>query len=426
MLSENKLSMSDAADDVENTSERHGLTATGGGSSGSDSSMFTPGVLTRMQYAMYLFLAFVVCMLFKGGLGHFMSVKVIREACTAAGDTAQSHSCEGNLLVYRTSFALTLFFSLMFISVSDLTCCVDAKSRAEFQQKFFCWKSLVLNLFFLMVYWIPNGFFATYAWVCMFASAIFLVLQIILIVDFSYQWNEEWGDRSERNSKWSWYLMIVAGGGYLCGLAVTIINYIYFVPHVDCNANAFIITSVLISAVVYTMFAIWVPHGSIVPSGIVFGYTSIIVFTALRLSQDQRCNTLYSPPGEESWKMTLLGAIFSAGALAYSVISTGGSRTSVSLRTEEELNAEDPDETGHLANYCYFHGIMIMGAMYLAMIVTNWSVSGGSTSAETTSGVAMWVKVSSCWLTIFVYLWTLLAPYFCCKDRDFGIDTTGW
>lgn len=393
---------------------------------------FNPGVLVRLQYASYLFFGLVICMIMKGAGGKvFGDLSVVKEGCeflahqtlvnTTSEIMAVSATCFQNTLVYRVSFALAVFFLFHFVTVSDLTCCVDAESRAEFQSRFFTVKTALLWLLVIVSFWVPNQFFAGYAWLCMFVSAIFLIIQIVLIVDFSYQWNDDWSERSEDNSKWSYYLVAIAVLSYLFGIAMTVVNYIYFVPHEDCNLHAFAVTSIVVAAVVYTMVAIWVPHGSIVPSGVVFAYTAAVAFSAIRNSTDGRCNTMRSDG--ESWQMLLLSAVFSGGALAYSVISTGGSRSSLTLRSENELAEENPDEVGHLAGYCFFHAIMMAGSMYLAMLATNWEVSGSGQATDSSNMTAFWVKLSAVWLTIAMYLWTLLAPYFCCKDRDFGIDT---
>lgn len=430
--------MADADDHPPPTASLNGDVADNGGASRfSIRDRFAPGVLTRLQYASYLFMGLVTCMILKGAGGRiFDNVAILKEGCeylhsmTYPGiDFVQrrlSTACFENTMVYRVSFSLACFFFVQFISVSDLTCCIDADSRVKMQERFFCVKTALVSLLTTLSFWIPNSFFATYAWICMFVSAIFLILQIILIVDFSYEWNETWGERSEGNAKWSWYLLGIALLTYVVGVAVTVINYVYFVPHEDCNLHAFVVTAVLVGAVVYTTVAIWVPHGSIVPSGIVFAYTAVITFSALHVSPDARCNRLYAPEQETSWRVMIATAIFSGCALAYSVVSSGGSsgRSRLSLRDADEIAAEDPDESGHLGHYCYFHGIMIMGSMYLAMMVTNWSVSGASGSNGANSGVAVafWVKNTTVWLTIATYLWTLLAPYFCCRDRDYGYD----
>ena len=417
-------------------------TARGGNGGGdNESSALAPGVLVRLQYAFYLFLGLVICLLLKGTAGRaFDGISALRSGCEflshpgaslfpPLGTTPAPEDmslllnavCFGNTLVYRVSFTLALFFLIHFASVSDLTCCVDAKSRAQFQERFFCVKTALVFVLLSLSFCIPNSFFAGYAWLCMFVSAVFLVVQMILMVDFSYQWNDDWGERAGSNSKWQWYLLTVAFGSYAVGLAVSIAGFVYLVPHGDCNFNAFAITAVLVFGLLSTVVAIWVPHGSIVPSGIVFAYCAILQFSNLRNTTDPYCNALSE--SHSDLKSTILSAIFSGCVLAYSVVSTGGSHGSLSL---DDGPAEDADEVGHLSAYCFFHAIMMAGAMYLAMLATNWSVSGSSNGDASSTAISFWVKNASVWFTMFLYLWTLLAPYFCCKDRDYGFQTDDW
>ena len=388
---------------------------------------FRPNVLVRLQYAMYLFFALLLCLL-KGSLAkalsHFSAVSkgctYLEKATNHVDVSVGSDSCFENTVVYRVSFGLAAFFLIMFFSVSDLTCCIDAEARDEFQRRFFGWKTVLLSLITFVTFWIPNTFFSAYAWLCMFASAVFLVMQIVIFIDFSYQWNEDWGQRSENNGKWSVYLLIVSILCYVAALVVIVFAYIYFVPHEDCNTNATAVTLTLLAGLTYTCVAIWVPHGSILPSGIVFLYTSILCFSALRSSTNAYCNKLYEPEGKESILMIIVSAAFLASTLAYSAVATGGSGSSLSLQADAD-EADNPDESGHLSHYCYFHFVMILASFYLSMIATNWQISGTSSDGKPEGAeVAMWVKVASECLTICLYFWSLLAPYYCCKDRDFG------
>jgi hypothetical protein len=449
-----------------------------GGGGGLLSDTFAPGVITRLQFASYLFLGLVVCLILKGSAGHaFESFSVLRRGCeflqeeashlpgalTELENVVKNHAadamksppsskssssdatspssvlslaCFENTLVYRVSFSLAIFFLLHFLSVSDLTCCIPARARAQLQERFFSFKTLLLFLLLTLTFSVvPNHFFSGYAWLCMGVSAVFLVIQVILLVDFSYQWNEEWSSRAETNPKWQWYLLIVSGGCYAEGLVMVVLSFVYFVPHSDCNFNAFAITAVaVVPGVICTLIAVWVPHGSIVPTGIVFAYTATMEFVTLRGAQDAYCNTFPGANDPTSIKSLLLSSCFSGMVLAYSVVSSGGSRTALSLEDEEDAVQQDADTDGHLAGYLYFHGIMMMGSMYMAMLVSDWQVSGGvvdgtaTTTSMVTQGAttAFWVKHSSIWLTMCAYLWTLLAPYYCCSDRDYGIDTTDW
>jgi len=55
--------------------------------------------------------------------------------------------------------------------------------------------------------------------------------------------------------------------------------------------------------------------------------------------------------------------------------------------------------------------------MYLGMVLTNWqsvsAVTGeevGNTILVDQGMVAVWVKVVSSWITMLLYLWTMVAP----------------
>ena len=60
---------------------------------------------------------------------------------------------------------------------------------------------------------------------------------------------------------------------------------------------------------------------------------------------------------------------------------------------------------------------MSLASFYLAMLLTNWAVLDVSNAAGVGTA-SMWIKFVSQWLTVVLFLWTLLAPL-CCKDREF-------
>ena len=70
--------------------------------------------------------------------------------------------------------------------------------------------------------------------------------------------------------------------------------------------------------------------------------------------------------------------------------------------------------------YAWFHVIFAIGAMYVAMLLTDWNVvrsgaaSGGPDKGSDVyigrSVVAMWMRVVSSWACILLYIWSLVAP----------------
>lgn len=391
-----------------------------------DGSAFAPGFIVRLQYSLYLFVGLLASLLLRGSLGTaFRKFPFLQEGCsTLVGD-----ACAGEMVAYRVSFSLAVFFFIHWISVSDLTCCIAGSARAQLQTSFFTVKTVLLLGIGVGSFFIPNTFFYFYAYACVFSSALFLLLNIIFLVDFSYSWNDDWGQRAERNQKWMWYLLAVSVGSYLIGAVAAVASFIVFVPHHDCNFNAFAITTVLIGAFLFTVLSVWLPHGSIVPSSIVFLYTTTVMFATLRTQGDSYCNRMASMVGTVSIKQMLLGSVVPSFTLLYAVVSAGGNNASLGFYDDDEEEEDDPDQTGHLSHYLYFHFIMILGSMYLAMLATGWHVNGGGDESLTQSThVSAIVRCITVWLAIVLYIWTLVAPYTCCSDRDFGfeVDNSWW
>jgi len=74
-------------------------------------------------------------------------------------------------------------------------------------------------------------------------------------------------------------------------------------------------------------------------------------------------------------------------------------------------------------NYSRFHAIFGLGALYIAMLMTDWRTvynPGSEDIAQVDSGeAAVWVKVVSSWLCVGLYIWTLVGPVLF-PDRDWS------
>jgi hypothetical protein len=94
----------------------------------------------------------------------------------------------------------------------------------------------------------------------------------------------------------------------------------------------------------------------------------------------------------------------------------------IDLEARHGDDKEDKDageETGKESVW-FFHLVMALGAVYLAMLITKWKHYDPSTGeGDSENTLSLWVKVASQWMTYVFYLWTLLAPR-CFPGRDFG------
>jgi len=84
---------------------------------------------------------------------------------------------------------------------------------------------------------------------------------------------------------------------------------------------------------------------------------------------------------------------------------------------DEGPTGEDRDDerSSTKYNYSWFHVIFVMGAMYVAMLLTDWNVVHDSGEGENPvyigrSETAMWMRIVSSWISYLIYIWTLIAP----------------
>merc|ERR1712188_65656 len=99
----------------------------------------------------------------------------------------------------------------------------------------------------------------------------------------------------------------------------------------------------------------------------------------------------------------------------------GTSDMSKPLDGGDERSADEDEEELGAESWWYFHLMMVASALYMAMLLTDWS-----TQPDTVNGVPLshdesgeysvslgsfWVKVVSQWVALAMYAWTLLAPY---------------
>jgi len=269
-------------------------------------------------------------------------------------------------------------------------------------------------LLLIISFVIPNNFFVVYAWICLVLSVFFLVVQLILLLDFSYSWNEAWSTKEETKYK----VGLIASVVILFGLALTITGLMYkWFGSSSCQTGQALVSTTLLSAILYTVGSVFARGGSILPAGVVFLYTAWTCYSALQSGVPEgSCNTITS----SSTTQLIIGSTISMFSLVIASINAATSRDAFQLEKPQET-----EEEAEAGTYTFFHLMMLFGSGYLAMLLTSWSVAGSSSESNLTtfdSGLGpMWAKFSSELLCIALYFWTLIAPY-ACPNRFGSVD----
>ncbi|MEQ2267424.1 Serine incorporator 1 [Xenotaenia resolanae] len=101
-----------------------------------------------------------------------------------------------------------------------------------------------------------------------------------------------------------------------------------------------------------------------------------------------------------------------------SALIEDGSQTD-SFEEGSNLNrAVDNEKDGVTYSYSFFHFMLFLASLYIMMTLTNWYSPDSSYETMTSRWPSVWVKISSSWICIGLYVWTLVAPLVL-VNRDF-------
>lgn len=97
----------------------------------------------------------------------------------------------GYLAVYRICFAFACFFALMSVMMLGAKSSRDA--RAGIQNGFWGIKYIIVIAIAVGAFFIPNGSFGTFwMWIGLIGGVVFILVQLVLLVDFAHSWAETW------------------------------------------------------------------------------------------------------------------------------------------------------------------------------------------------------------------------------------------
>src|SRR5690606_23596338 len=129
--------------------------------------------------------------------------------------------CIGALAAFRVFFAYSTFHILLAIITIRVQSSTDC--RASIQDGWWLPKYLFIIGLIIAAFFIPNPFFVVWGWISLFGAAIFIIIQIILLIDFSYVWADSWLNKYEKEEGrvWYWLLLGCTIAMYLGSLAMT-------------------------------------------------------------------------------------------------------------------------------------------------------------------------------------------------------------
>lgn len=368
---------------------------------------------------------------------------------TDAGDIAEN--CFSVMTVFRVSSSLAIFHTVLGLVMIGVTRYNDC--RTGVQEGGWLWKVLIIIAMIIGSMWIPHGVYLVYGWIALIGAGIFIVIQLMLLVDFSHSWAESWIEKYEEDQmetdgsqKWWWALLSASIIAYLAAIVGTVLLYVWFVPEPECQLGAAVITMNVIFAVIigglscHPKIQELNPRSGLLQAAIVTAYATYLIYSALMSNPDGECNPFWADmvTNDAQGNITIaLGAFFTVAAVCYSAIratqqldAEGNDEETRPLTAaimgdgDEDEEADvggDPDERAVPYHFSRFHAIFVFGSCYVGMLMSDWSTvdpSNDTIAADMGKG-SLWVKIVSSWLCLIFYTWTLVAPLVL-PNRDFS------
>uniref|UniRef100_A0A8C6SLL6 Serine incorporator 2, like n=1 Tax=Neogobius melanostomus TaxID=47308 RepID=A0A8C6SLL6_9GOBI len=408
--------------------------------------------ITRLVFSFFLLMGTMVSviMILPGMETQLRKIPGFCEGGTTIPGLDNQVNCDvivGYKSVYRMCFAMTCFFFLF--SAIMIRVRTSRDPRAALQNGFWFFKFLILTGITVGAFFIPDGTFnSVWFYFGAVGSFIFILIQLILLIDFAHSWNKIWVENGEEGDNKGWFAALLFFTVLFFALAVTavVLFYVYYTQPDDCTEHKVFISLNLIFCFIVSVVSILPkvqeaqPHSGLLQASIISLYTMYVTWSAMTNNPNRKCNpSLLSfmsnvsttepsseDPGHVQWwdAQGIIGLIIFLFCTLYaSIRSSSNTQVNKLMQTEETGRsggeAVDNEEDGVTYSYSFFHFHLCLASLYIMMTLTNWYQPDTNTQAMKSSMPAVWVKICSSWLGLGLYLWTLIAPLIF-PDRDFN------
>ena len=270
-------------------------------------------------------------------------------------------------------------------------------------------------------------------------SGLFLVIQIILLIDFAFDWAYSWrSPENESNNIWDYLMVVCAFILILIAIALVVLTIVFFGSGPTCHLNRFF--SLFTVGVSIVVIVLCVLRGKgILPAAVVVCFAAFTLWSAVLSDPNTKCNRLTTVLSGGSVKhnkaseivTTIFGVLIAAFSLVRCTVTTGQSFSSFFKLSEDEQTEEDEEKTEEQINrfecseLFYSHLVFMFGSFYTAMVLVSWDIVSQGEGAKYQTEVsiaAVWVKIVSQWFTFAVFIWCLLAPKILGRCRSFRDD----
>ncbi|KRX81310.1 Serine incorporator 1, partial [Trichinella sp. T6] len=315
----------------------------------------------------------------------------------------------GYQAVYRMCFATAVFFFIFMIFMLRVRSSRDP--RTKIQNGFWFFKFVALIALAVGAFYIPYGEFSVvWFYIGMIGAFCFILIQLILLVDFAHSWAENWVGKYEEsdNRRWLAALCLCTVFNYGLSIAMVVLFYMYYANDSSCILNRSVISVNLIVSIVISVFAILPviqkhqPRSGLLQASVITLYTMYLTWSAMSNELDPVCNPsimkiffhgnstiipetsdkAYATVSSSSivgmviWLLTVMYTSFRTSSGSSAGKLTGGGEapmmTNGTKGDAENRNILDNESDEVPYSYSFVHFVFFLATLYVMMSLTNW------------------------------------------------------
>ncbi|TXG72498.1 hypothetical protein EZV62_001077 [Acer yangbiense] len=275
-----------------------------------------------------------------------------------------------------------------------------------------CFHTLGVLRFFVLVlsiavpFFFPSDYIQLYGELARAGAGIFLVLQLVSVIEFIAWWNKYWMPDQERKQSCSLGLFM-STLFYIASIFGIVLMYYLYAHRLACSLNIFFVTWTAILLVVMMVISVHsMVNRGLLSSGIMASYIVFLCWSAIRSEPaNEICNAQKQVNGNGDWT-TILSFLIAICAIVMATFSTGIDSQSFQFRKDKvQVDDDIPYKYG------FFHLVFSLGAMYFAMLFISWNLENSARKWSIDVGWAStWVKIVNEWFAATLYLWKLISP----------------
>uniref|UniRef100_A0A8C4QAZ6 Serine incorporator 4 n=1 Tax=Eptatretus burgeri TaxID=7764 RepID=A0A8C4QAZ6_EPTBU len=425
---------------------------------------------TRIMYTgLHILGTIVCCLMLTPSISSSLEKNVFfyNDFCKAIKAGENCEIFVGYSAVYKVCFGMAAFFflfSLILINVKTSRDC-----RAYIHNGFWFFKVLIMVAICTGAFFIPDQdtFLRVWHYIGITGGFIFILIQLILLIEFAHSWNKNWLTGAEDNKSWYAALAAVMLLFYVATITAFSLLVVYYTDQDGCALNKGLLALNFILCVIISVLAILPavqerqPRSGMLQASIISCYVMYLTFSALSsrppetILRGHNNVTICIPYAGESQYVVdtttaVVGSLIMYGCVLFACARSTTNSSTAALGIGEgeasgpteasccfccvsvEEGGYEETENGQsqkvvhnerdsvVYSYSFFHFVYFLASLYIMMTLTNWSSYENAKFDTVSHGSwpTFWVKMSSCWICVVLYAWTLIAPL-CFPDREF-------